>query len=52
MNDNFNGPKPTVSGYYGGKWVHVNPEDFKPTILFEIIGDEYFQIKFKNLRDH
>ncbi len=29
----------------------MSQTDFKPTISFEIIADDYIQIKFRNLRD-
>ena len=45
-------PMAMAGGYVNGKWQSVNAEDYRPQICFEIIADEYFQIKYLNLKDH
>lgn len=41
-----------TGGYVQGKWVNQNAEDYRPQICFEVIADDYFQIKYRNFRDN
>ena len=29
----------------------MDPSDFKPTINFSVVTDDYFQVKYRNLKD-
>lgn len=49
---NLNHQLPGGAGWVGGRWQNMSQTDFKPTISFEIIADDYIQIKFRNLRDN
>lgn len=50
--NNLNHKLPQGSGWVNGVWHNASaPNDFKPTICFMVVTDDYFQVKYRNFRD-